>query len=105
MKKTIRLTESELHRIIRESVDSLMDAKQPLDEETTQKIQDLANKISTNAFMLNSIAVKCDLWDLARDTSDVYNKMKSLLKRIESSSKRNQEIEDVPQQGNWLGQD
>ena len=84
MKKRIRLTESDLHRVIAESVIDLL-GLQYLDSDRANEILAMAKSAGSALILLNRKANEFQLYELARDSAKIYETMKDMIDRIVAS--------------------
>lgn len=85
MKKTIKLTESDLHRIIMEAVGDFLG--EPLDQQTSNEILDIAKSANEALNTLNRKANEYGLYELARDSAQLTNTMENIISRIDATMK------------------
>lgn len=83
MKRTIRLTESDLHKVIWESVKSIINEE--LGGNNKQDIQRLAREAKIKVNELNQLALDLSLFELARDTANICKLVDDVLNRIDAS--------------------
>ena len=81
MKKTIRLSESDLHRMVMETVHDLL----KLDNNSSTEILSMAKSAEKELVNLNQKAVEYDLYELARDSAKLTEMIRGIISRIEAS--------------------
>ena len=86
MKKTIRLTESDLHKMVMETVyDLFANGFLKLDDNRSIEILSMAKSAEKALANLNQKAVEYDLDELARDSAKLTEIIRSVISRIEAS--------------------
>lgn len=85
MKKTIKLTESDLHRIIMEAVGDFLG--EPLDQQTSNEILDIAKSAKEALNTLNRKANDYNLDLLAWESAKLVIAAENIISQIETSMK------------------